>query len=80
MAYIICSDDIKQTLPGYNPAEAETFHVQSTTLADQALDHALQTRPEKKVILMSGGSASGKSEYVSAYLSRRKVIISDGTF
>lgn len=80
MTYIICSDDIKQTLPGYNPAEAERFHVRSTALADHALEHALHTRPERKVILMSGGSASGKSEYVSAYLSRRQAIVSDGTF
>jgi hypothetical protein len=79
MAYIISSDDVKETLPGYNPLKAEEFHKKSTNIADKMFEDALKSRTEKTVIIMSGGSASGKSEYVSAYLYSRKVMIYDGT-
>ena len=79
MAWVISSDTIKGTLPGYNPRLAGDLHDRSTELADQAYETALHNRPERTVILMSGGSASGKSEYVSVYLRRRRAIISDGT-
>ena len=78
-AYIISSDDIKKELPGYDPNDAGALHEESTRIADERLTQAIRTRSEKTVILMSGGSASGKSEYVSAYLKNRAVIISDGT-
>lgn len=79
MAHIISSDEIKKELPGYDPNDAGALHEESTRIADERLAEAIKTRAEKTVILMSGGSASGKSEYVSAYLKRRPVIISDGT-
>lgn len=79
MAYIISADEIKKTLPGYNPEHSEEFHVASAKLADKAYARALKDCPEQKVILMCGGSASGKSEYVSAYLEQLPVIILDGT-
>lgn len=79
MAFIISSDDIKESLPGYDPSKAEEFHEESTRLADKAFEDALKTRSEKAVIVMSGGSASGKSEYVSAYLEKTHCIVYDGT-
>lgn len=39
----------------------------------------MKERLEQKVILMAGGTASGKSEYVSEYLINEEVIILDGT-
>lgn len=79
MAFIISSDDIKESLPDYDPAKAGDFHEASTIIADKTFSGALKIRSEKTVILMSGGSASGKTEYVATYLKDRHVIISDGT-
>ena len=79
MAYTISADELKKTLPGYNPTQSEKFHDESQRLADAAYDVALRDREETTVVLTCGGSASGKSEYVSAYLEKRKVIIFDGT-
>lgn len=79
MAYIISADEIKKTLPGYDPARSEDFHSTSAKLADKAFAQALKERLEETIILMCGGTASGKSEYVSAYLENKSVIILDGT-
>lgn len=79
MAYIIAADEIKKSLPGYTPDQAESFHATSAKLADKAYASALKERPEKMVILMSGGAASGKSEYVSVYLEQKEAIVLDGT-
>lgn len=79
MAFIISADEIKKTLPGYDPSHSEMLHSKSTRLADREFTQALKNRAEKTVILMSGGAASGKTEYVSTYLTRRKAIIFDWT-
>jgi len=79
MAFIISADDIKKTLLGYVPEKSEFFHRESAKLADVQFAAALKDRPEKTVVLMAGGTASGKTEYVSAYLQKRRVIIFDGT-
>ncbi|CAN5689723.1 hypothetical protein BH23PAT2_BH23PAT2_09420 [soil metagenome] len=79
MAFIISADDIKKNLPGYDPKHSDVLHRESARLADKEFEKALKTRQEIKVILMSGGTASGKTEYVSAYLKNRNVIIFDGT-
>jgi len=79
MAYIISADEIKKTLPHYDPAHSEDVHPASAKLADAMYVEALKERPEKKVILMAGGTASGKSEYVAAYLETEDVIVFDGT-
>lgn len=79
MAYIIAADEIKRTLPGYTPDKAEGFHKTSAKMADKAYANALKVRSEDPVILMSGGAASGKSEYVSVYLEKRDAIVLDGT-
>jgi hypothetical protein len=79
MAFIISADDIKKSLPGYDPNHSDKLHRESARLADKEYEKALKNRPENTVILMSGGTASGKTEYISAYLRPRKVIILDGT-
>lgn len=79
MAFIISADEIKKVLPGYNPENSDMFHEQSAKLADRAYAQALKERSEDKVILMSGGTASGKSEYISVYLMNEEAIILDGT-
>jgi len=79
MAYIISADEIKKTLQGYDPERSEEFHSASAKLADKAFAQAVKERSEETVILMCGGSASGKSEYVSVYLEDKPVIILDGT-
>ena len=79
MARIISADEIKKTLPGYNPAESESFHSESAKRADRQLEEALKSRPEKTVILTVGGAASGKTEYISTYLKQSETIVFDGT-
>jgi hypothetical protein len=70
---------LKKTLPGYDPAKSDNFHVASAKLADKAYDLAIKERSEPKVILLSGGTASGKTEYLSVYLDVEDAIILDGT-
>lgn len=79
MAFIISADDIKKTLPGYDPGHSDKLHRESARQADKEYEKALKQRSEKTVILMSGGTASGKTEYISAYLKNRGVIVFDGT-
>jgi endonuclease V-like protein UPF0215 family len=79
MAYIISADELKKSLSGYTPDKAEAYHETSAKLADKVYSAALKDRPEDTVILMSGGTASGKSEYVSVYLEGKEVIVLDGT-
>ncbi len=79
MAFIISADDIKKSLQGYDPMHSDVLHRESARLADKAFEKALKTCKEKKVILMSGGTASGKTEYVSAFLASKSVIVFDGT-
>lgn len=78
-ALIIAADEIKKSLPGYVPEKSESFHHESAKRADQQLQLSLKESPCKEVILMCGGAASGKTEYVSEYLVDLPVIVFDGT-
>lgn len=78
-AIIISADDIKKTLTGYIPAKSGQFHTESAKLADKEFLKAIKKLEYKQVILMSGGAASGKTEYVSEYLIKEQAIIMDGT-
>ncbi|MGC1176586.1 MAG: hypothetical protein WA843_00805 [Candidatus Saccharimonadales bacterium] len=78
-AIIISADDLKKSIPGYDPAKSDVVHRQSTKLADTLYADMLKTSDYKEVILMSGGGASGKTEFISAYLADKPVIILDGT-
>lgn len=78
LATLISPDEIKKELPGYTPERSGEFHVESAKLADQRFDEALKTANHPKVILLSGGPASGKTEYMSEYLMGEDVVIYDG--
>ena len=79
MAYIIAADEIKKTLPGYDPSKSEIFHSKSAKLADKEFEEALKIRSEEMIVIMAGGSASGKTEYVATYLKQEELIVFDGT-
>ncbi len=77
-ATIISADDIKKELPGYDLSHAEEFHRESAKLADRKFDACLKTSTHQTIVLMSGGPASGKTEFVAAYLKDGDYLIFDG--
>src|SRR5579863_6888304 len=79
MSFIISADELKKTMPGCTPDKSEAFHRESAKLADKLYTKSLKERSEQTVILMAGGTASGKSEYISVYLTDLDAIILDGT-
>lgn len=66
-------------MQGYHPSKAELFHRESAKIADKEFAQALKNLQEKNVILMSGGSASGKTEFISGYLIDSDGIVCDST-
>ena len=79
MTLIISADEIKKKLPAYSPEKAEFFHRESAKLADKEFEIALKKNPFREVILLSGGSASGKTEFLVTQLNRKRCIIFDAT-
>lgn len=79
MALIISADEIKKKLPNYSPQKAELFHHESARLADQHFEIALKNSLFKEVILLCGGTASGKTEFLVTQLNRKRSIILDAT-
>jgi hypothetical protein len=79
MAILISADDLKKTIPGYNPNQSHLVHSQSARLADAKFEEAIKTSEYKQVVLLSGGAASGKTEFMSEYLLDKPYIIVDGT-
>jgi len=77
--YIIDIDDMKSRIVGYDPNKADLVQRQSALLADAEYDEALKSQPFDHVILLCGGSASGKSEFCSTALSSRDAIVFDST-
>ncbi|MBI2355709.1 MAG: hypothetical protein HYV13_00700 [Candidatus Doudnabacteria bacterium] len=75
---LISADDIKKDLPGYSPERSEEFHSESAKLADAKLYETIKTSKFEKVVLLSGGPASGKTEYFSEYLDKQDLIVLDG--
>lgn len=75
---IISADEIKKELEGYTPENAEKFHSESARLADKKLLQVIKDSQYQKVILMCGGPASGKTEYLSEYLTNSGDIVVDG--
>lgn len=76
---IISIDESKKQISGYAPHRAEEFQKESAKLANKSFDSALKSSPHGEVILMCGGSASGKTEFLSEYLSSFQGIIFDST-
>ena len=79
MALIISADEIKKQLPNYSPDKAESFHRESTKQADHLFTASLKESIYKQVILLSGGAASGKTEFLSTQLLQEDCIIFDAT-
>lgn len=79
MALLISADDIKKTIPGYDPAHSHLVHEVSAKLADREYNKAVKISEYRQVILLSGGAASGKTEFMSEYLLEKPYIIVDGT-
>ncbi len=75
---LISADEIKKEIPGYIPERSGEFHEESVKMADRRFDECLKTTDYKKIILMSGGPASGKTEFVSEYLMDKDYLIYDG--
>jgi len=78
MSILISADDIKKELPGYTPDRSAEFHAESAKLADKRFYEALKSSDFSKVILLSGGPASGKTEYLSEFLIDKDYLIIDG--
>lgn len=76
---IISIDESKKKVSGYSPSSADKFHSQSAKLANKDFDQALKESNCSDVILMCGGSASGKTEFLSVYLGDFHGIIFDST-
>lgn len=79
MVVIISADEIKKKIPDYSPDKAEVFHTESAKIADKLFYAELRKTKCKSVILLNGGTASGKSEFVSTHLKRKRCIVFDAT-
>lgn len=79
MPLIISADEIKKKLPDYSPEKAESFHRESAKLADKNFEKALKESFSKEVILLCGGTASGKTEFLVTQLNRKRCVILDAT-
>lgn len=79
MAILISADELKKTIPGYDPKKSHLVYTQSAKLADAKYEEAIKTDVCEQVVLLSGGAASGKTEFMSEYLLDKPYIIVDGT-
>jgi len=79
MPLIISADEIKKQLPNYSPDKAEFFHHESARQADKLFTRELKININKEVILLNGGTASGKTEFLATHLKSKNCIIFDAT-
>jgi len=79
-AFVIDTDELRKTLPGFKEGLEPEFHSASSKLTEDVFQEAIK-RPEfEEVTFVAGGSGSGKSEvYVSRAKRNPKEIIMDGT-
>ena len=78
-AFYISIDEQKKLIAGYAPERAGEFYAESAKIADTIFMRALNVDPSRTVILLSGGSASGKTEFYSEYLADEPAIVFDST-
>lgn len=76
---IIEVDEYKKKIPGYDPNNSEDFHIESAKLADKDFINSLKSLKYKRIILMSGGTASGKTEFATSYLTKKDQLVFDAT-
>ncbi len=67
MYKVISIDEEKESLPGYSPQNADAFHSESAKNADKKFEQELKKIQNRNVILMCGGSASGKTEFIAKF-------------
>ncbi len=72
-------DEYKKKIPEYNPDKSELFHRESARLADKDFTQYLKSQKYRQVILMAGGTASGKTEFAVSYLTKKDQLVYDGT-
>jgi hypothetical protein len=67
---IISIDELKKALPGYTPECADEFQEQSAKIADKLFAAELKCIKGEQlpIVLMCGGSASGKTEMIEKFL------------
>jgi hypothetical protein len=76
---LISADEIKKEFEGYDPCKVEVFHRRSTKIADKRFEEELKKNTFNEVVLMCGGTAAGKTEFLSEYLNDFDGIVFDGT-
>lgn len=67
MFKVVSIDEEKESIKGYSPKDANKFHIESAKTANKKFDQELKKIKNKKVILMCGGSASGKTEFIEKF-------------
>lgn len=67
MYKVISIDDEKELISGYSPENADFFHLESAKIANKKFDQELKKIKGKNVVLMCGGSASGKTEFIAKF-------------
>lgn len=76
---IIEVDEYKKKIHGCDPKKSEEFHSESAKLADKDFIECLKGKKYKRIVFMSGGTASGKTEYATSYLIHKDQLVYDGT-
>lgn len=76
---IIEVDEYKKQVVGYDANKSEEFHLESAKLADKDFTNCLKSKKYRRVIFMAGGTASGKTEFASSYLTHKDQLVYDGT-
>ncbi|NBV06417.1 MAG: hypothetical protein EBS06_04165 [Proteobacteria bacterium] len=75
MYKVISIDEEKEFLPGFSPENADSFHLESAKIANKKFDQELKKVKGKKAILMCGGSASGKTEFIESFAQLKTIKI-----
>lgn len=78
---IISADQIKEYFPKYDPSKSSTVHSDSAKIADKRYTAAIKCI-DTEIILLWWWAASGKTEYLSAYIQYSDIqewIYLDGT-
>ena len=77
---IIEVDKYKEIIAGYDPAHSDNVHIESAKMADKDFEKLIKERKFKEVIFMSGGTASGKSEFaIQNYRESEDLLVLDAT-
>ncbi len=77
---IIEVDKYKEIIAGYDPAHSDDVHIESAKMADKDFEKLIKEKKFKEIIFMSGGTASGKSEFaIQNYRESEDILVLDAT-